>query len=264
MEKYLSIGEVAKLKGVGIKSLRYYDRLGILSPAYINPETGYRYYLPSQLILVDLISFCIRLNIPLKNFHGYVQKDMTIDIEKILSDARRITEEKMQTLQSNMRDLEYAGKHLQSTLEIKKHTSSYFQTYGQRSFLTKPLPPETSAANHLTKAITVLYQRARCKGWGILHNHGLLMTCQQEKQEWLAFLEVDAPPCEDPALLMIPAGNYACFYFADTSVTAAQTYANQQGWCKNPLTIIRELYDVDIQWDKNPMEIQTWSSPSVP
>ena len=37
MKEYLTIGEVSKMKGVGIKSLRYYDRLGILKPAYINP-----------------------------------------------------------------------------------------------------------------------------------------------------------------------------------------------------------------------------------
>ena len=33
MKGYLSIGKVAKLKGVSVKSLRYYDEIGILKPA---------------------------------------------------------------------------------------------------------------------------------------------------------------------------------------------------------------------------------------
>ena len=43
MKKYFTIGEISKMKGVGIKSLRYYDKVGVLKPAYINQETGYRY-----------------------------------------------------------------------------------------------------------------------------------------------------------------------------------------------------------------------------
>ena len=44
MKGYLSIGAVSKRKGVSIKSLRYYDRIGVLRPAYINKDTNYRYY----------------------------------------------------------------------------------------------------------------------------------------------------------------------------------------------------------------------------
>ena len=36
MNQYLSIGKVSKMKNVSIKSLRYYDKIGILKPAFIN------------------------------------------------------------------------------------------------------------------------------------------------------------------------------------------------------------------------------------
>ena len=44
MNQYLSIGKVSKLKNVSIKSLRYYDKIGILRPAFVNAETNYSYY----------------------------------------------------------------------------------------------------------------------------------------------------------------------------------------------------------------------------
>ena len=49
MSQYMSIGKVSKLKNVSIKSLRYYDQIGILKPAFVNTETNYRYYTEDQL-----------------------------------------------------------------------------------------------------------------------------------------------------------------------------------------------------------------------
>ena len=36
----LSIGEVSRMKGVSPKSLRYYEQLGILTPAHVDPQSG--------------------------------------------------------------------------------------------------------------------------------------------------------------------------------------------------------------------------------
>ena len=41
--KLLSIGTLSKLTGVHIKSLRYYDQIGTMPPAYVDPDTKYRY-----------------------------------------------------------------------------------------------------------------------------------------------------------------------------------------------------------------------------
>lgn len=40
----LSISELAKLRQVTTETLRYYDRIGLLKPVYVDPETNYRYY----------------------------------------------------------------------------------------------------------------------------------------------------------------------------------------------------------------------------
>ncbi|MDY4307523.1 MULTISPECIES: MerR family DNA-binding transcriptional regulator [Enterococcus] len=48
----LSIGELAKITGVNIKSLRYYEQVGVLLPVYINPDSGYRYYSLAQVSAV--------------------------------------------------------------------------------------------------------------------------------------------------------------------------------------------------------------------
>lgn len=45
----LKIGEFARISQVSIKSLRYYDAIGLLRPARIDHESGYRFYEMDQL-----------------------------------------------------------------------------------------------------------------------------------------------------------------------------------------------------------------------
>ena len=49
------IGEFSKLAKISIKALRYYDRIGLLKPAWKDASTSYRYYTEEQLTLVALI-----------------------------------------------------------------------------------------------------------------------------------------------------------------------------------------------------------------
>ena len=51
-----SIGELSELAGVSARTLRYYDRLGLLKPAHTN-EAGYRFYGDREVNLLQQILF---------------------------------------------------------------------------------------------------------------------------------------------------------------------------------------------------------------
>ena len=51
-----SIGELAELAGVSARTLRYYDREGILKPSFVN-ESGYRFYGEQEVDLLQQILF---------------------------------------------------------------------------------------------------------------------------------------------------------------------------------------------------------------
>jgi MerR family transcriptional activator of bmr gene len=50
-----SIGEVSRIKGITIKALRFYEKIGLIKPFYTDAVTKYRYYSQDQLIQLDLI-----------------------------------------------------------------------------------------------------------------------------------------------------------------------------------------------------------------
>jgi serine/threonine protein phosphatase PrpC len=61
----LSSGEFARSSGLSRKALRLYDELGLLSPARVDPHTGYRWYAPAQLEQARLVAWLRRLGMPL-------------------------------------------------------------------------------------------------------------------------------------------------------------------------------------------------------
>ncbi|MFI5283582.1 MAG: MerR family DNA-binding transcriptional regulator [Candidatus Dormibacterales bacterium] len=44
-----SIGRFSRLSGIPVSHLRHYHEVGLLQPAHIDPESGYRYYATAQI-----------------------------------------------------------------------------------------------------------------------------------------------------------------------------------------------------------------------
>ncbi|MGW0497827.1 MerR family transcriptional regulator [Streptomyces sp. NPDC003007] len=61
----LTIGMFAKASRLSPKALRLYDELGLLTPARVDPVTGYRLYAPEQLDQARLVAWLRRLGMPL-------------------------------------------------------------------------------------------------------------------------------------------------------------------------------------------------------
>ncbi len=62
----MNIGEMARRCGVSIRTLRHYDRLGLLSPS-TDPFTHYRHYTESDVARMYLIRLMRELEFPLRN-----------------------------------------------------------------------------------------------------------------------------------------------------------------------------------------------------
>ena len=61
----MTSGEFARASRLSRKALRLYDELGLLAPARVDQDTGYRYYTPAQLEQARLVAWLRRLGMPL-------------------------------------------------------------------------------------------------------------------------------------------------------------------------------------------------------
>ncbi|MFJ8491221.1 MerR family transcriptional regulator [Streptomyces sp. NPDC094038] len=97
-----SIGELARDSGLGVSALRFYDRAGVLVPAWVDPVSGYRWYEPGQLDEARLLACLRRAGMPLADIRlvlagwsgadtGLVRKLLAAHLRRLeqgLSDAR--------------------------------------------------------------------------------------------------------------------------------------------------------------------------------
>jgi DNA-binding transcriptional MerR regulator len=72
MVEQLSIGEFSKATRLSQKALRLYDELGLLPPAFVDPDNGYRYYDASQLEQARHISRLRQLDVPLAQISALI------------------------------------------------------------------------------------------------------------------------------------------------------------------------------------------------
>ncbi|GAA4828958.1 MerR family transcriptional regulator [Paenibacillus vulneris] len=66
----MKIGELAALTGVSIRSLRYYDQLGLIKP--VRRENGYREYSPLAEEQVRTIQFYLKLGLSTEQIAGFL------------------------------------------------------------------------------------------------------------------------------------------------------------------------------------------------
>ena len=79
---YYKIGDFSKLTNISIRTLRYYDEIGILKPEYVDPYSGYRYYTDKNLDEVKSIVFLKNLSFSLEEI-AQCKDSITIDILEI-------------------------------------------------------------------------------------------------------------------------------------------------------------------------------------
>jgi DNA-binding transcriptional MerR regulator len=70
-------GEFSKISRVSKRLLHYYDEIGLLKPAHIDPQTGYRYYSARQLPRLNRILALKELGLTLDQISGMMQADVS-------------------------------------------------------------------------------------------------------------------------------------------------------------------------------------------
>jgi DNA-binding transcriptional MerR regulator len=91
MESLLPIGRFARLTGLTVKALRHYDEVGLLEPASVDADTGYRYYSASQTARAEAIRRLRRLELPLEEVATLLDTPDPASIRRVLVDHQRRT-----------------------------------------------------------------------------------------------------------------------------------------------------------------------------
>ena len=123
----VSIGQFSKLSTIPITTLRFWDKKGILIPAHVNQNSGYRYYDTEQLERIHTITALQRCGLCNTEIKRVITPGVNTEVY-----AMRIHE-----LQRARRRLEEAIRHLNFYLEdTAGHSAVVLKSIPEMSYLS--------------------------------------------------------------------------------------------------------------------------------
>ena len=96
----LTVHQFSEMTGVPDSTLRYYDSLGLLSPAS-RGRNHYRYYLPHQVTTLNFITVLSELGVPLSQVHDLIKKRTPDTVYEILMERERELDLELKKLQAS-------------------------------------------------------------------------------------------------------------------------------------------------------------------
>ena len=185
----LSIGEFSKIANVHIKSLRYYDKLGVLKPIYVDPKTNYRYYSYQQLGILDAISTCIDVGIPLKEFNKFMSEDKaTIYYDKLLEQGKMLAEKKINEIKNIINKMEYYQNKIEYSSQYK---DKLIEVMKKERYLYKIPLNEEITDNKFYNLFSVIANKSLNEGHKLEYELGKLYIYDKNKLSRYAYVEVE-------------------------------------------------------------------------
>ncbi|HWR41408.1 MAG TPA: helix-turn-helix domain-containing protein [Patescibacteria group bacterium] len=212
MKDLYTIGEIAKLFGISVQTLRNYSNLNLLRPQRVDENTGYRYYSFQQFHYIDRIKYLRKLGLSLT------------EIEEIIEDGQ--TDKLLSSLELQKQRMAEELKKLQETYDDISWYIHYFQYINQYSFNDIPyvlqlekryilfvdhLETDTveSVETRLTKLKSVKNLEFR-RQYGYIAHFDDLVQKKFTPTKYFIYLK-HRPDNPDVFCMELPAGEYLCF-----------------------------------------------------
>lgn len=123
-----TIGKFSKISRVSVKTLRYYDQIGLLKAGRVDPYTGYRLYDLDQLERLHRILALKDLGFSLKQTAVMLDRGLSADQLRSLlkrkraemTDNLRLAEDRLARIDARLRQLEMEGKMPEYEITLKE------------------------------------------------------------------------------------------------------------------------------------------------
>ena len=103
VQRLMPIGIFARITGLSHRALRLYADRDLLPPAYVDPETGYRYYDVHSIRAAEMIRLLRRLDVPLGDMRQFIDAAADDRVEETIAQQRARLEQERARLDAAMR-----------------------------------------------------------------------------------------------------------------------------------------------------------------
>lgn len=118
MQNRFSIGEMSRLMNVPIKTLRYYDEIGLFKPSEVNAQNGYRYYSTEQFEQLDIIKYLRFLGVPLSQIRTHFTHRRVDYFLQLLKKQEESIDSRIRDLEAIRRKFDRRTRELEEALNV--------------------------------------------------------------------------------------------------------------------------------------------------
>jgi bifunctional DNase/RNase len=90
-----SIGRFSRRAGISVSHLRHYHEMGLLEPAFVDPESGYRYYAIAQREAAEVIAILRSIDMPVRDIQRVLADPSEATVGEVLAAHRTRLEERL-------------------------------------------------------------------------------------------------------------------------------------------------------------------------
>lgn len=262
-----TIGKISNMMGISVQTLRFYEKIGLFAPCYVNPETGYRYYEYSQLHKIDRIRYLQKLGISLKDIKDIYNSGNTAEI---LGNLRAQREKEYQIFKESQNKLEELDWYIEyfSFLRDKKHFGIvYMKRMEKRCAMVVDMGDGASFYD-INPQFYELKRRAIYNEMECRRQYVSILDKKALQQGRCVTLQYglylkDVPEIRNNHIIEIPEGEYLCFlapiYNEDRwSPAIFEQYLDKD---KDYLVVANEYEDNLFRYDRCMYEIQIIEKP---
>ena len=209
-ENYYTIGEVSKIKGITIRALRFYDRIGLLKPSYIDPGSRYRYYHINQFVYLDIIKAARTMDISPNDLIPYFNEKNSKGLMDFLDRHNERILLKIDDLQKIAHGINEVKKTLHSAETAGRDNEAYIRHLPNRFAVTVPYDRRKSVEDIVLDYSELYLAVSRI---GVIHTYqeGLLFSKNERDEFWPTYLCCFITDEHDNNQhYVVPEGNYIC------------------------------------------------------
>ena len=151
------IGEFSKIAQVSGRLLRYYDEIGLLSPEFTDPQTGYRYYSARQLPRLNRILVLKELGLSLEQVARLLDQDTSTDeIRAMLTLRKAQIEQSVQAEMARLRIVESRLQQIDVHGQIQEPDVVLKSLQSQQFLALREVLPDMDAVRRLVQRINTV------------------------------------------------------------------------------------------------------------
>lgn len=249
MKKIFTIGEVSKIYGISVHSLRHYHKINLIVPNYIDKNTGYRYYTFEQFQFLSRLKYLRSIGLSLEHIKEVFNSGDANVLKKILNEIKREKEKEISEIKDIIKKIGWIQSYYSFSQNNDLLNLVYKRHFEERNILTSSRNSNTS----IEEMDINLHQKLnsnKFKNLNYNRQFGYILDFEslikgKFKPKCSTLFINELPNFKSDNIATLPKGDYLCYcaklLTKDFDITPVVNYVNQKSKTNPKIVIALEF-----------------------